>query len=164
MKKDGVWPRKTSFPVKPVLLVDSTIMPTLPAPCLTDPAELTKNPLMYLLPKTKKATSHTQPCDCVIQSQGGCSHRDFVIPDVCLKNSLLTVSEVAVKPIGITTSENPNRSYNWSETMRDHQLSVPTPVRISKSWPVKVLEPVMAECGEPLRLKLFYRPRATFKL
>jgi len=77
----------------------------------------------------------------------GRSHREAVVPDVCLKKDRQQPRDLSVLPVRDQYSENHSHFYNWRFKQGDHFLCIPPPFPLGGNWSTRFYEPAMAFRG-----------------
>ena len=150
---DDPKPRDVMHSIRPTLIIDSILEPTLPEPGRENPRTLASNPLMFLRPNIKRARHHAaeKGCLCTVVGLRDSHHRELVIPDSCVREQY-----PRPKPARLLFSENPGRVYTWDKVLEDHVLIFPQPFLVAAKWPAKEYEPAMALCRDRLQTRLYY--------
>ncbi len=151
--------KKIIHPVRPILVVDSMLKPSLPEPSRESHPLLQTNPWLHLRPKVPRCPSHVEEgkqCACIAMGMAGQFHRPSVLPDVCLREGFIRPSAVEVPPVELQLMENSSRYYLQEKEEDDHLLALPTPFPISGQWPGKHFLPAMALEREDNPLRLYF--------
>ncbi len=135
---DDPKPRDVIHSIRPTLIIDSILEPTLPEPGRENPRTLSSNPLMFLRPNIKRARHHKaeKGCLCTINGLRDSHHRELVMPDSCVREQFSRP-----KPARLLFSENPGQVYTWDRVMKDHVLIYPQPFLVGAKWPARKFAP-----------------------
>jgi hypothetical protein len=83
-------------------------------------------------------------CHLLTQGINGRSHRESVVPDVCLKKDQQQPLDQLVRPVGDQYSENHSHFYCLQFKHGDHFLCVPPPFPLGGNRSPRFYEPAMA--------------------